>query len=70
MIYSIIALSISTLILLIAIICCNLVIIAQVDEIKELQERIEIKDRIIKYGETEIKIHTDYIKKLESKLNN
>lgn len=70
MIYSIIALSISTLILLISIICCNLTIIGQVDEIKELQERIEIKDRIIKYGETEIKIHTDYIKKLESQLNN
>jgi hypothetical protein len=70
MIYSIIALSISNIILLLIALSCGALIISQVAEIEELQEKCNLKTSVVKGAKAEIETYKEVIKNLESKLNN
>ena len=70
MIYSIIALSISNIILLFLALSCAALIINQVAEIEELREKCDLKTSVVKGAKAEIETYKEVIKNLESKLNN
>lgn len=70
MIFSIIALSISNLVLLFLTICCSSLILSQLAEIQKLTDKNRIQKSIIKGAKAEIEIHRNQIKKLESQHKN
>ena len=70
MIYSIIALSIANIILLVLALACFTLIISQTAEIEKLQEKCTLKTDAVKVAKDEIAIYKEVIKNLESKLKN
>ena len=70
MIYSIIALSISNIILLLLALSCAALIINQVGEIEELREKYALKTNAVEVAKDEIEAYKEVIKNLESQLNN
>ena len=70
MIYSIIALSIANIILLVLALTCFTLIISQTAEIEKLQEKYDLKTSAVKVTKDEIAIYKEVIKNLESKLKN
>lgn len=70
MIYSIIALSISNIILLVLALTCFALIISQTAEIEKLQEKCQLKTSVVKGAKADIEMYKEVIKNLESKLNN
>ena len=70
MIYSIIALSISNIILLFLALSCAALIINQVAEIEKLQEKCNLKTSVAEGAKAEIETYKEVIKNLESQLNN
>lgn len=70
MIYSIIALSIANIILLVLALTCLALIISQTAEIEKLQEKCALKTDSVKIAKAEIAIYKEVIKNLESKLKN
>ena len=70
MIYSIIALSISNIILLVLALTCFALIISQTAEIEKLREKCQLKTSVVKGAKAEIETYKEVIKNLESQLNN
>ena len=70
MIYSIIALSIANIILLVLALTCFALIISQTAEIEKLQEKCALKTSVVKGAKAEIETYKEVIKNLESQLNN